>query len=87
MCGHVVQAESVTTVLGVLSCIYDERAEDAALLMDLYSRDCKEKGAEDGCVLASMFSASIYVSMTLLGEEGKDRVNALTSWWAEHCHN
>lgn len=87
MCGHVEQAESVATVLGVLSCLYDERPRDAALLMDLYSRDCRANGAEDGCVLASMYSASVYVTMSLLGEEGKDRVDRMTMWWAEQCQS
>lgn len=85
MCGLVVQTESVSTVLGVLSCLYNDRAEDASLLMDLYSRSCHDKGAEDNCVLASMLSASVYVTMTLLGEHGQERVGDLSMWWAAQC--
>jgi len=85
MCGKVIQTESVSTLLGVLSCLYDNRAEDASLLMNLYARECNSKGAEDNCVLASMLSASVYVTMTLLGEEGQDRLHDLNMWWAAQC--
>ena len=47
MCGRVDQTESVSTVLGVLGALYDDRAEDASLLMNMYSRSCHDKGAED----------------------------------------
>jgi hypothetical protein len=85
MCGHVTQAESVSTVLGVLSCIYADHSEDASLLMDLYARDAVNRGATDNCVLASMFSASVFVTMSLLGEQGADRVEHLNLWWAAQC--
>jgi len=85
MCSKVDQTESVSTVLGVLSCLYEDRAEDAALLMNLYSNACHEKGAEDECVLASMLSASVYVTMALMGEHGQERVSDLSMWWAAQC--
>jgi len=81
----VVQSESVSTVLGVLGCLYDDRPTDATLLMDMYARDCHSKGADDECVLSSMLSASVYVTMSLLGERGKDRVKDLSMWWAAQC--
>jgi len=85
MCSKVEQTESVSTVLGVLGALYDERAEDAALLMNLYSRACHEQGAEDECVLASMLSASVYVTMALMGDQGKESVGQMSMWWAAQC--
>jgi hypothetical protein len=87
MCGRVLHTESVSTVLGVLSCLYEDRPEDASLLMDIYSRACHDNGAEDNCVLASMLSASVYVTMSLMGEQGKERVSDLNMWWAAQCPN
>jgi hypothetical protein len=85
MCGKVNQTESVTTMLGVLSCLYEDHAEDASLLLDLYARECDTRGAEEGCVMASMLSASVYVTMNLLGDQGKERVNMMNMWWAAQC--
>jgi hypothetical protein len=85
MCGQVTQAESVSTVLGVLSNLYADRPEDATLLMDMYARDCHSRGADDECVLSSMLSASVYVTLSLLGEHGKERVDDLSMWWAAQC--
>jgi len=85
MCGQVVQGESVTTVLGVLGCLYDDRPRDATLLMDLYSRECHSRGANDECVLSSMLSASVYVTLTLLGDRGQKKVEDLSMWWAAQC--
>ena len=87
MCSKVDQSESVSTLLGVLSCLYEDRAEDAALLMNLYSKSCHDKGAEDECVLASMLSASVYVTMALMGDQGKESVGQMSMWWAAQCPN
>lgn len=85
MCGLVNQAESVTTMLGVLSNLYEGRTEDASLLMDLYGRACRDRGADDDCVLGSMLSASVFVTMNLLGDEGEERVHEMTLDWAARC--
>lgn len=84
MCDHVDQSESVSTMLGVMSCIYNEHPEDAKLLIDLYSRGCHKHGASDVCVLSSLLNANVYVTLMLLGEEGKSQVDSMAMWWAEH---
>lgn len=85
MCGKVIQADSITTMLGVLGNLYDGRPEDASLLLDLYGRSCRANGADDDCVLGSMLSASLYLTMNLLGQEGQERVHDMSLWWAAQC--
>lgn len=85
MCGKVIQSESISTMLGVLSHLYGGRPEDASLLLDLYGRSCRENGAEDDCVLGSMLSASVFLTMNLLGREGEERVRDMSLWWAAQC--
>lgn len=85
MCGKVTQHDSVTTMLGVFSNLAEDRPEDAVLLLNLYSRECMSNGADEDCVLASMLSASVYITMGLLGDEAQGRIKAMKYWWAAEC--